>query len=236
MIEERELSREWPQEHKYIGSLGSRYCGLALLDHWCIPDPDFAQGRVRSIYYDDMAMSAYYEKVNGDFLKQKVRLRWYDPDQCVAEGKRTAFLEVKRKAGSGRSKKREQLDLDSEWLEEGDLTDERFIGLIRGEERPHGGEVPYNLFPVAEIQYKRWRFMCPTSGARVCLDAEIAVERVNSMLIANAIEFRLNDIVVEIKDVVPEEVPWVNSLCQMGFRKDSFSKYGRCMSRLTMEE
>ena len=46
------------------------------------PDSHYADGRynVRSVYFDDMVSSAYYEKSAGIEKRQKIRVRYYDLD------------------------------------------------------------------------------------------------------------------------------------------------------------
>jgi hypothetical protein len=43
----------------------------------CRPDGEFAAGRISSIYFDTWSESLLDEKVNSDYQKTKVRLRWY---------------------------------------------------------------------------------------------------------------------------------------------------------------
>ena len=46
---------------------------------------------VRSIYFDDFNDSDYYDKLNGEIVRKKVRLRTYDPDSDLVK------LEIKNK-------------------------------------------------------------------------------------------------------------------------------------------
>lgn len=49
----------------------------AFLAAYCRPDPEHPGGRVSTIYYDTPELCLLGEKTNSDFLKTKVRLRWY---------------------------------------------------------------------------------------------------------------------------------------------------------------
>lgn len=50
---------------------------VSWLEGRCLPDPEYPKGRVNSIYYDLRDHRLLDEKRNSDFLKTKVRLRWY---------------------------------------------------------------------------------------------------------------------------------------------------------------
>lgn len=69
----------------------------------CDPDPAFPHGIISSIYYDTRDGRYLAEKVNSDYLKTKIRLRWYrDPDDASVDG--PAFLEAKYRIGARREK------------------------------------------------------------------------------------------------------------------------------------
>ena len=69
------------------------------LEMHCDLDPEFPRNEVSTVYYDDLLWSALREKLNGDFLKQKVRLRWYSEGGDRRPAGR-AFLELKSRNGS----------------------------------------------------------------------------------------------------------------------------------------
>ena len=83
---------------------------IAWLRHVCLPDPVYPEAIVYSLYYDTPALDSYHEKVDGDFIKTKCRLRWYDPDLSADPALRTAYLEIKHKIGQGRRKTRVRVD------------------------------------------------------------------------------------------------------------------------------
>ena len=90
---------------------------LCVLDHFCLPDSKYPFNRVSSIYYDTPSLDAYREKANGDYLKRKLRLRWYEPvGGANSDGKVRAYLEVKAKTGSLRKKDRMVVDSRLDWL------------------------------------------------------------------------------------------------------------------------
>jgi hypothetical protein len=102
------LPRE-EHETKYVFPNSRAAILRRFLSMKCIPDGDYAEGLISSIYFDTSHLELLDEKLNSDFLKVKVRLRWYS---SVTSGLPypPVFLEVKRKIGSARRKARQQVD------------------------------------------------------------------------------------------------------------------------------
>ena len=94
----------------------------AWLNASCRPDDAHPTNTVSSIYYDTPDWRHLREKANGDYLKSKLRVRWYSRESSQSEGKisdlRCAYAELKRKIGSQRKKQRIDVDFDADWLEE----------------------------------------------------------------------------------------------------------------------
>jgi hypothetical protein len=64
----------------------------------CRPDPDHPEGLISSVYYDSHDLRLLREKINSDFAKTKVRLRWYlDSGSGAIEG--PAYLEKRKSSG-----------------------------------------------------------------------------------------------------------------------------------------
>lgn len=229
MLANHEGGRPVAVERKFTAS---RHCvenALGVLGQVCLPDPRFAEGVVHSLYWDTCRLVSYHEKLNGDFLKKKVRLRWYNR----AEGPmRDAFLEIKHRIGGGRRKFRAHMELPASWLDGVSLADP----VLRAETLARGGElaaeVPADFVPMLGMRYERRRFVCPFTGARMCLDSSIAVTRVNAERLPAGALPELPEIVFEFKDVGQMEIPWLGELAHVGFMSRSFSKYGEGIRRL----
>jgi hypothetical protein len=223
-------------EDKFVAPAARKCEALALLDHFCAPDPSFHRGFVNSIYYDTPWLDAYWEKANGDFLKTKLRLRWYDPDVAPDPVRCTAFLEVKRKVGSGRRKARCKLNVDRSLVEQAPLTDPDFMNIIRKSEPDLSEWLPVGCVPVVAIRYERVRYICPVTGARVALDMDIHATRSNPAIIPERARASLGWTVLEVKGQERMELPWIRHLNSIGFRASSFSKFGMCMSEIMQED
>ncbi len=227
-MDELEIS----DERKFTAGPECADAALAWLRHLCLPDPVFPVGVVNSLYYDTLPLHSYEEKRAGDFIKTKVRLRWYDVAEAAADGTCVAFLEVKRRVGRGRRKWRKKLNLDWDWISKSPVDDEGFCDVLAEAREAMSGAFPTDLHPAAVISYTRYRFLCPETMARVCIDMNVATGRVSNRYLPFRGQARLSDIVLEIKDTSRDVPRWVERLYRLGFRQRSFSKYGECIARL----
>jgi hypothetical protein len=196
----------------------------------CPPDPDHPDGLVSSIYFDSPDGYCLAGKTNSDYLKTKVRWRWYaDPD--TGEPGDPAFLEIKSKTGSNRSKLRIPTRRTGAWLSRVPLTDSRLLEagdlLLR-----RGVLPPRAWYPAFQITYRRWRFLEPCTGGRLCVDAHITAPRVHPRLAPRAPDLALAHGVLEFKTPQDDLPPFLHPLTALGCRRESFSKYLACFRRL----
>ena len=211
-----------------------------LLQEWLgasvSADPAYPGGMVTSLYFDTPGFDLYREKRNGDYLKSKLRLRWYvDERKGDADGEIPCFLEIKRKVGSVRRKARLELSVPARCLRDRmflDGTIERLSERAYELGGAHAvGSSLSSLMPVAVIRYDRLRFVEHASASRIALDTNIRCERMNPMLLCGQPPVHLSAGVLEVKgpgDTLPQSLRPVGRL----LRKDSFSKYAACLARL----
>jgi len=215
-------------ERKMTASLEWADFALSWLRHVCMQDAEHPVGCVNNVYFDTRSLTAFREKDHGDFLKTKVRLRWYRESYRVTG---TAFLEMKKRIGLGRSKIRKTLKINPNWIDNVALES----GELEGWLEQVGDELGYlftrQLVPVTTTVYDRHRFRCPATGARVCLDTNIHSDRVNSRHLSWAKPVRIRTVVVEIKGSSAVDIPWLTELYRHGFRVASFSKYYECVAK-----
>ena len=148
----------------------------------CQPDPVYAVGVVNSIYFDTPALAQLREKVNGDYLKTKVRLRWYDVPNRPAG---SSYLEAKFRIGARRRKVRVATTHSPDRLRALALHDQVLRRIPHGL-RSLGVPVPEGLRPVLVVRYTRYRFVDQVTGVRISLDADISVPAVNQELLPTA--------------------------------------------------
>jgi hypothetical protein len=213
-------------EIKYVLPPPRTAPAVAALGALCRPDPSYPANYVLSLYYDNLRLDSLAEKVDSQFAKSKVRVRWYrHRDGVVDPG--SAMLEHKVRLGTLRRKSRVPLAQPPEWLDGAELHHPalpRLPALFPSEERvPKTG-----LFPYLIVRYLRRRFVEPLSGSRVALDTAISVERVNRRFLGYVHPVPLDATVVEVKNRSGELPASLRSLLRLGARRASFSKYGAC--------
>lgn len=203
---------------------------LQWLKHLCRPDPEFPCNSVSTIYYDTRDRRFLQEKLNSDYLKTKVRIRWYTE---VGNDQQTnlAWLEIKQKTGAQRQKLRFQLPYSGEWLSAASL-DNPILGDIPQTFLSHGIVLRPAISPVFLLSYERHRFFDPLSKARVCVDCHLSVPKVNQQILAAVVPVQSNIAVLEVKGEVSSLPTTLRHLINMGCTKTSFSKYVACYQQL----
>jgi hypothetical protein len=210
------------RELKYGLPAGRAALARRILSAACRPDNDYPSGCIWTIYYDTPGLASLREKVNSDYLKLKIRLRWYSELDRPAAG--PAFIEAKRRVGTRRDKVRLQLpytgsDLAGWTLEDGRLT--TLPQLLRAK-----GIALHGIWhPVVLIRYRRDRYVEPLSGARVNLDSGITALALHAGFSSTFTPGPLGLAVVEVKGW-QEELPFaLRNLLPLGARKLSVSKF-----------
>ena len=215
-------------EAKYTFATGVDAALRTALEAVCVKDPEHPHDAVNSVYYDTADRFHLAEKVNSDYLKTKVRLRWYSPpDDADPSHLVTAFLEVKAKQGVFRRKGRVAVQIRSGALQPGA---ERFDELedVVHSARECGYEPPGPLFPMIAIRYHRHRFFEPGSAARISLDTVIGYTGINDRFFVDTGPRALTVGVLEIKSTTGDLPPSFFAVRGFLNKRDSFSKYEEC--------
>ena len=203
-----------------------------FLARQCSPDPSYAEGIVSSIYFDTQDGAMLGEKLNSDFQKTKIRLRWYSSIK-TQEPYSELYLEIKVKIGSARKKKRHLLPLKSSWAIFQPLHNSCYF-QINKLLLTHGIYFGQPLFPVIQINYRRSRYIDSLSGARLSIDSDIHVGRINNrQMTGYSNKTPLKYAVFEHKSRVTKLPDWLHRVNTIGdCRKSSFSKYSMCIAHL----
>jgi hypothetical protein len=229
-IDRSELPSDGDHEIKLVLPNRAARSLVRWLRSRCWPDPLYPAATVSSIYYDTPDWRLLREKVNSDFLKTKVRLRWYS-DIDGAEPQDRSYLEVKRRVGSQRQKLRVETDVSGGWLSRSGLAAPRLLTLPLLL-RARGIALPGPLFPVFQVRYRRLRFAEPRTGARLCIDYDICAPRVNWQMLPRANGFQLRHAVLEVKGRNAEIPEPLRRVAALGCQKRSFSKYAVCYQKV----
>src|SRR5262245_6231457 len=191
------------------------------LETVCRRDPEFPCAIVWTIYYDTPALVSLGEKLNSDYLKRKIRVRWYSNLEGRATG--PAFVEAKLRLGTRRSKARVRLPYSADEVAQWDLQDERLksLPLLLRDQGVLGQDA---WQPMILLRYRRDRFIEPLTQSRISLDAEIAAVRVNPRFLSVTNWSPLATAVLEVKGSADELPAVLRPLLALGGRKSAFSK------------
>jgi hypothetical protein len=209
------------RELKFVLPAGRVALARRWLEQFCRRDPEFPEAVVWTIYYDTPGLLSLGEKINSDYLKRKIRVRWYSGLDGRATG--PAFVEAKFRVGNRREKVRAHLSQTADELARWRLQDRRFLEfpLLLQE---HGVSARDLWQPIMLIRYRRDRFSEPLTRSRVSLDSDIAAAAVNPTFLAGVDHTALGSAVLEVKGTNDELPVALHALLQLGARKMSFSK------------
>ena len=217
----REDAAAGERELKFV--LPSARAGIARswLDRMCRRDEQYPAAIVWTIYYDTPHLLSLGEKINSDYLKRKIRVRWYSDLVGTVSG--PAFIEAKSRVGNRRVKARVVLAEPAAEVATWTLQDRRLLGfpLLLQE---HGISARDLWQPLMLIRYRRDRFVDRSTRTRVSLDAEIAPVAVNPRFVSGAAPTPLPSAVIEVKGAADELPTALRGLLQLGIREQSFSK------------
>jgi hypothetical protein len=192
------------------------------LDRVCRRDAEFPEAIVWTIYYDTPGLISLNEKINSDYLKRKIRVRWYSDLSGRASG--PVFVEAKLRVGNRRAKVRARLPYEAEEVMRWDLQDPRFQRFPQAL-RDEGILECDSWQPMMLLRYRRDRFVEPLSDSRISLDSDIAASAVNRTFMSVIDGTTIGVAVLEVKGASDELPHAIRPLLRLGLRKRSFSKF-----------
>lgn len=217
-------------EQKFLFGASKKEFLLDWLEFQLVRQPGFYFSPILSLYYDTLSFDCYRQVRNGDYLKNKLRLRWYQPTYESENEVVHCYLEIKRKCGTIRTKQRTRVQLQARCLL-GELFNEPDIASLamRFPELQSGARGI--LVPILVVEYQRHRFIDPKSGCRVSLDTGIACRRANPAVVPITTPLDLGCGVLEVKGK-RDSLPALLHPLSGHLRKQSFSKYAKCFEYL----
>jgi hypothetical protein len=195
------------------------------------PEREYPPALVITTYYDTPRLELLDEKIDSDYLKTKVRVRWYGPlDRGPATG--PVFAECKLREGATRDKQRVVADIRPADLESLPLSAPLWPALVDGL-RGEVTHLPADLAPVMQVVYARHRFTDGAS-ARVALDTDISVEAINPARLscpprADSLPWAVFEYKGHGVDLPARLAP----VTRLGARRFAFSKYLACYEHVT---
>ena len=176
---------------------------------------------VRSIYFDDVRLSACQANLAGVGKRQKLRLRWYDSLEPGAG----FFFEIKWRDNRVTGKHRLQLRAATPLT--GMSYRQIMDSLIEALPAQHVEQVLRSSEPVAIVEYKREHFASFDGTLRITLDYDLAFyDQTGKANVNTSFPHRLpNLIVVEGKTPVGRERELKQLLYPLSLRAGRCSKY-----------
>ena len=209
-------------ERKYIIPSSSKY----LVKH-IVNSSDlrfyrqFEERIVNSIYLDDSNLSFYFENINGDNIRKKIRIRWYGCQDFIKHPR----LEIKKKNNKLGDKIIHNLE-DFEMPRSRNIINNLIDFLV---ENKFPKELIYeinNLQPTLFVSYKRNYYISKRIDCRVTFDEDISYERVNNKSIFDVKSHaKEHTMIMEIKYPPNIEDHHLTFLEKLPFRLSKNSKY-----------
>lgn len=163
------MNEVYRQEKKFILLLDEYYKFRNLFSQIVTADPhNEKEGyNVRSLYFDSLYDRDYEEKMDGEELRRKIRIRIYNPNDQFA------LLEMKQKQGIYQKKRSLRITRKDAIL----LSKGIYTPLIDYEEEfameCYGMMQMYAYRPKSLIEYNREAYIIPANNTRITFDRNI---------------------------------------------------------------
>jgi hypothetical protein len=211
------------RELKFVLPASRGDVARSLVASVCKPDVEHPAATLSTIYFDTPDLRLLGEKIDSDYLKTKVRLRWYSPIGRE-DGDARAFLEIKLRIGDRRDKVRVRTTLSAAVLRDLPFDHPQFETVVELA-RPLGIRLPPRLLPVLMVRYDRYRFVEPISSSRISIDTNIGAPRGSHRVVRDAPPILLPHAVLEVKGAGMDLPRVLHPLIRLGARRGSSSKY-----------
>ena len=185
---------------------------------------------IRSLYFDDINSTAYYEKIDGVLYRKKYRIRIYNND--------SSFIRLERKWKHNNMTSKDQLKISKEncinlLTNQFDNIDKELLNNSLMKESITDIKV-FGLKPSVIVDYKRLAYTYHISEVRITFDERIKSGLYNCNLFnINRITYDVidnNEVVLEVKfnEVLPEHISIILQTIPM--YRQAVSKFALCRS------
>lgn len=224
-----QLNKGYRHEIKFLISAADARLLKYRLPHIMERDPHAGpsgQYTIRSLYFDDFFHSAYDEKIDGNNLRSKYRIRCYNYDTSVIK------LEKKEKLGNLTKKTAQSITLaqakDLQGLRHSDAPEDTLLRELEDRIRREG------FRPKVLVDYDRTPFLCRDGNTRITLDENLRTRPFCADLLASPHAMMSildrNQVILEVKfdDFLPGYLAEV--LHDIPKTNLAISKFALCMN------
>lgn len=207
----------------------------ALLSQLCKSDCDYPEEQINSLYFDTVELSQHNRSLEGEFRKDKIRIRWYHTLDRYA-GDAPVFIELKSREGFTGSKKRKAEHVPAYRLKPDDLHNgivlkTELLDTLAGFD--YYPDAP--VYPIILISYWRYRFTELLTGTRVSLDCNIRSTMINRQFENGERDLKVAGAVIEVKGSTMELPVMLQQMKLLDIDWSRFSKYSLCLDSHLVE-
>lgn len=181
---------------------------------------------IRSLYFDDIQNSALWEKISGNGIRQKYRIRIYNlSDQIIMLEKKSKQRNLIAKSRQIITKEECEQILQGK-LESFILSDKRLLRELFIKNRVN------QLKPVVLVDYKREAYVNPAGNVRITFDQELKTGLFSTELFSDRVPmiqaFNEAGMILEIKydEYLPDHIR--QAIHFKGRHPEALSKYVQC--------
>ena len=225
-------------ERKFFVAPNRMILALALVRRTCRWDEDYPEEQINSLYFDTPDLEQHESSLAGEFVKAKIRIRWYgaehDPhdsaertvDVASRDEAVPAWLELKERRGFVSTKQRAAVEvaagaLRPQVLAAGIVSISALTSTMAG----FGFFTSKRLCPVIAVSYWRRRFVEPRTGFKIAFDSDVRSSVVMPGIGRGEQGLRLSGAVIEVKGPSAELPARLRELGELGSSWTRFSKY-----------
>jgi hypothetical protein len=207
----------------------------ALLNHICKADCNYHDEQINSLYFDTFDLNEHERSMEGEFRKDKIRIRWYYSLDTYTD-EVPIFIELKSREGFAGSKKRKRDYVSTHQLEEinlhnGIVPKRELINTLAGFNYYPDTQV----YPIILISYHRYRFTELLTGTHVSLDSDIRSTMISRQLKNGQRELKVPGAVIEVKGSTMELPVMLRQMKLLDIDWSRFSKYSLCLDSHLVE-
>ncbi len=208
------LKLTWRHELKFLIRRAFKANVLDMLNNFAKLDDNAADGYydINSIYWDTLNSLCYENKLSGNAIRWKLRVRWYGQEKS-----KLGVREIKWRKGTLNAK-------DRVWGNIDELTDEIYQGDFSKHITGDRLAVYGSLFPKVIIKYRRHPYSFADGLARITLDTAIKSEPFSNLYHYEK-ELLRDYVILEVKSLsaIPKAI--VSMVNNLPTQRISYSKY-----------